>query len=112
MPSRKLTSGGSLPPSCKYLCIASRPVNTTPEINTSSPTFSARIFSSVKGNESLVMVIFIRSTFLARWLVIESHRGFFGALTFLRRHQLAQFLRVSHHRARNVERIKITMTKL
>jgi len=29
-------------------CTASRPVNTTPEISTSSPTVSARIFSAVK----------------------------------------------------------------
>src|SRR4051812_23803697 len=49
MPSRRSTPGGSCPPSCKYLCTASRPVNSTPEISTASPTFSARIFSSLKG---------------------------------------------------------------
>src|SRR6266567_2146460 len=57
MPSRKLTPGGSLPPSCKYLCTASRPVKSTPEINTSSPTFSARIFSSVEGLVSWIIKI-------------------------------------------------------
>src|SRR5208337_2969031 len=55
MPSRRFTPGGSLPPSCRYLWTASRPVNTTPEINTSSPTFSARIFSSVKGKVNCVI---------------------------------------------------------
>src|ERR1043165_2376578 len=55
MPSRRLTPGGNAPPSCKYLWTASRPVNTTPEINTSSPTLSARILSSVKGKLSFVM---------------------------------------------------------
>src|SRR5688572_8716878 len=51
MPSRRLTPGGSSPPSCRYLCTASRPVNTTPLMATSSPTLSARILSSVKGRE-------------------------------------------------------------
>src|SRR6185369_3126209 len=55
MPSRNFTSGGGVPPSCRYLWTASRPVNTTPEINTSSPTLSARIFSSVKGKLNFVM---------------------------------------------------------
>src|ERR1039457_5203247 len=55
MPSLKLTPGGSAPPSCKYLWTASRPVWMTPEMSTSSPTFSARVFSSVKGNESLII---------------------------------------------------------
>src|SRR6266404_1565694 len=49
MPSRRLTPGGSFPPSCKYLCTASRPVKSTPEISTDSPTFNERIFSSVIG---------------------------------------------------------------
>ena len=31
------------------------PVNTTPEISTSSPTLSARIFSSVKEKERLIL---------------------------------------------------------
>src|SRR5579859_4688134 len=34
----------------------SRPVKTTPEISTSSPTFSARILSSVKGKLSLIIL--------------------------------------------------------
>src|SRR5204862_4984893 len=57
MPSRRFAPGGNSPPSCKYLCTASRPVNTTPEIRTSSPTFSARIFSSVKGKEIEIMIL-------------------------------------------------------
>src|SRR4030095_15205892 len=55
MPSRRSAPGGNSPPSCKYLCTASRPVNSTPEIKTSSPTFSARIFSSVNGGLNFVM---------------------------------------------------------
>src|SRR5881296_3410834 len=55
MPSRKLTPGGNRPPSCKYLCTASRPVKTTPLRATSSRTFNARIFSSVKGKERLII---------------------------------------------------------
>jgi hypothetical protein len=39
-------------------CTASRPVNTMPEIKTSSPTFSARIVSSVKGKLNFVMGVF------------------------------------------------------
>jgi hypothetical protein len=40
-------------------------VNPTPEINTSSPTFSARILSSVKGKLNLIMVILeLRQRFL------------------------------------------------
>src|SRR5579885_3518957 len=53
MPSLKLT-GGSLP-SFSHLWTASRPVNTTPEISTMSPTLSARTFSSVKGAESWII---------------------------------------------------------
>src|SRR6516162_4627625 len=56
MPSFNVTPGGSLPPSCRYLWTASRPVYTTPEISTSSPTFSARILSSVKGKVSLIII--------------------------------------------------------
>src|SRR5438552_3778609 len=56
MPSRKLTLGGNVPPSCRYLWTASRPVNTIPDINTSSPTFSARIFSSENGKVSLFII--------------------------------------------------------
>src|ERR1700744_903475 len=56
MPSRRFTPEGSLPPSCKYLWTASRPVNTTPDISTSSPTFRVRTFSSVKGKVSLIMI--------------------------------------------------------
>src|SRR5438067_1336948 len=55
IPSLKLTLAGSLPPSCKYLCTASRPVNNTPLISTASPTLSERIFSSVNGIVSFVM---------------------------------------------------------
>jgi hypothetical protein len=50
------THGGNLPllgdtgKSC-----GSRPLNTAPEIKTSSPTFSARIFSSVNGKVNLIM---------------------------------------------------------
>src|SRR3989442_15751237 len=55
MPSRRLTPGGNRPPSCRYLWTASRPVNTTPDIRTSSRTFSARIFSSVKGKERSII---------------------------------------------------------
>src|ERR1044071_9406959 len=57
MSSLKLTPSGNAPPSCRYLCTASRPVYTTPLISTSSPTLSARILSSVKGRESLVMSV-------------------------------------------------------
>src|SRR5690348_1792946 len=49
MPSRRLTPAGSLPPSCRYLWTASRPVKTIPLISTGSPTLRERIFSSVKG---------------------------------------------------------------
>src|SRR6187401_2859881 len=49
MPFRKLTPAGSLPPSCRYLCTASRPVNKVPEISTASPTFSERTSTSSQG---------------------------------------------------------------
>src|SRR4030095_11635979 len=70
IPSRKLTSGGSVPPSCRYLWTTSRPVKRTPVISTSSPTFKARIFSSVNG---LVNWIIGRSVkpFLDLTLLIE-----------------------------------------
>src|SRR5437762_5276345 len=55
MPSRRFAPIGNWPPSCKYLCTASRPVNTTPEMRTSSPTFSARILDSVNGSLSSIM---------------------------------------------------------
>src|SRR5438445_9048747 len=55
MPSRRFAPGGNWPASCRYLCTASRPVNTTPEINTSSRTFSARILDLVKGKFNRVM---------------------------------------------------------
>src|SRR5438552_1292797 len=57
MPSRILTPAGNWPPSCRYLCTTSRPVKTTPEITTSSRAFKARIFDSVKGDESWIIRI-------------------------------------------------------
>src|SRR6266487_5588616 len=99
MPSLKLTPSGNVPPSCKYLCTASRPVNTVPEINTSSPTFSARIFSSVKGKDNLIMVIVNRSILFLRRFVVENEGGFPSALMFLRCHEPTQLLGVPHHRA-------------
>src|SRR5208283_621668 len=71
MPSRKFTPGGSWPPSCKYLWTASRPVNTTPVISTSSPTFNARIFSSVKGKESLIIKSFSSVLRLRLFVIAE-----------------------------------------
>src|SRR5215213_4339608 len=57
MPLRRLTSGGSSPPSCRYLCTASRPVKNMPLMATSSPFLSARIFSSVNGAEREIMSV-------------------------------------------------------
>src|ERR1041384_4265763 len=57
MLSRRFTPGGNPPPSCKYWCTASRPVNTTPVIETSSPTFSARILDSVNGLVSWIIIV-------------------------------------------------------
>src|SRR6185369_9878847 len=49
MPSRRFTSGGSLPPSCRYLWTASRPVKRVPLMRTSSPTLSERTLASEMG---------------------------------------------------------------
>src|SRR5436190_24331952 len=57
MPLRRLSSGGNSPPSCRYLCTASRPVKNIPLIATSSPFLSARIFSSVNGAEREIMLV-------------------------------------------------------
>src|SRR6266404_7789801 len=55
IPSFNLTSGGSRPPSCKYLWTASRPVNSVPLIPTSSPTLSARMADSETGVARLII---------------------------------------------------------
>src|SRR6516162_10031124 len=55
MPSCKLTPSGSCPPSCKYLCTASRPVKRRPLIATSSPTFKARLADSEMGVVSWII---------------------------------------------------------
>src|SRR6266540_776136 len=57
MPSCSFTSGGSLPPSCIYLCTTSRPVKRIPEIRTSSRTFSAQIFSFENGAFSSIISV-------------------------------------------------------
>src|SRR6185369_18081948 len=57
MPLRRFTPGGSFPPSCRYLCTASRPVNNVPEISTASPTFSERISPSSHGVVSFAISI-------------------------------------------------------
>src|SRR6188474_1272857 len=74
IPSRKLTSGGSLPPSCRYLWTTSRPVKRTPVISTSSPTFKPRIFSSVNG--------------LVNWIIWRSVKPFLDLAVLIEQYSL------------------------
>src|SRR5215204_5551601 len=57
MPFCRSTPAGSLPPSCKYLWTASRPVKRVPEISTASRTLSERMSASWHGVFSSVISV-------------------------------------------------------